>query len=112
MKLTNQVLLRLPNDICERLPKGRQRAAFIRDAIRVALDQRDVLTAEDRQELAQMNRLLRQSGVNLNQIARAMNAVALGGPDPRSASVEEAVQHVRAVLDVVTDVLATWERGL
>lgn len=113
MRLSKIQTLRLPEDLEAALPPpGRDRAAFIRDAIRMALDERQLLTKEEREGLAQMTELLRQAGINLNQIARALNAAALGGPDPNEKTVRAAIETMDETIQAARTVLRMWERGL
>lgn len=78
----------------------------------MALDERQLLTKEEREGLAQMTELLRQAGINLNQIARALNAAALGGPDPNEKTVRAAIETMDETIQAARTVLRMWERGL
>ncbi len=94
--------VRLTADELERLHQQAKKAnrSLSRLLVKSALENSKVLTVEELEEVQQLRHEVRRVGINLNQIARSLNAWERGQGDqpPAMSEIEATAKEVNRVL--------------
>lgn len=101
-KYDKQSLVRLTSEELEKISQKAKKASLSisRFFVKSALSDGKVLTAEELDEVQQLRHEVRRVGINLNQIARSLNAWERGQGDqpPGMSEIEATGKEVNRVL--------------
>jgi hypothetical protein len=95
-------LVRCTEKELEQIHKKAEKAGLSvsRYFVKAALSDGKVMTAEEKEEIRQLRLELRKIGINLNQIAYAVNASRYGsGETPEESEMEEIQQSLKNLIN-------------